>query len=64
MPLVVQLLQQKIAESRTDQRFILLEGFCNSGKLESHEQSLQLRYMDEFFAIERDIGEVVGVIGL
>ena len=63
LPLVVTLLQQKIAEARTDQRFILLEGFCNSGKLDK-KQSLQLRNMDEFFAIERDIGEVVGVIGL
>jgi len=62
--LVMQLIQQKIAETRTTQRFILLEGFCNSGKLESQEQRLQLRFMDEFFAIERNIGEVVGVIGL
>ena len=64
MPLVMQLLQQKIAESRTSQKFILLEGFCNSGKLDSKEDSLQLRFMDEFFAIEKNVGEVVGVIGL
>ena len=62
--LVVQLVQQKIAENRTSQRFILLEGFCNSNKLKENEQRLQLRFMDEFFAIERNIGEVVGVIGL
>ena len=42
----------------------MLEGFCNSGKLDSKEESLQLRFMDEFFAIEKTIGEVVGVIGL
>ena len=42
----------------------MLEGFCNSSKLDSHEDSLQLRFMDEFFAVERCIGEVVGVIGL
>jgi len=35
--LVMQLVQQKIAENRTSQRFILLEGFCNSKKLESEE---------------------------
>mmetsp|Transcript_15594 Transcript_15594/g.19613 ORF Transcript_15594/g.19613 Transcript_15594/m.19613 type:complete len:196 (+) Transcript_15594:2706-3293(+) len=64
MTLVMQLLQQKIAEARTNQRQILLEGFCNSGKLDVHEDSLQLRFMDEFFAIEKNIGEVVGVIGL
>lgn len=62
--LVMQLVQQKIAECRTSQRFILLEGFCNSNKLESDKQRLQLRFMDEFFAIEKTIGEVVGVIGL
>lgn len=60
----MQLVQQKIAENRTSQRFILLEGFCNSNKLESEEQRLQNRFMDEFFAIERNIGEVVGVISL
>lgn len=62
--LVMQLVQSKIAECRTSQRFILLEGFCNSNKLESNKQRLQLRFMDEFFAIEKIIGEVVGVIGL
>ena len=31
--LVMQLVQQKIAANRTTQRFILLEGFCNSNKL-------------------------------
>ena len=60
----MQLLQQRIAEARTNQRFILLEGFCNSGRLSSREDSLQLRYMDEFFAIEKCIGEVVGIISL
>ena len=62
--LVMSLVQSKIAENRTNQRYILLEGFCNSNKLESEEQRLQLRFMDEFFSIERNIGEVVGVISL
>jgi hypothetical protein len=64
MALIMQLLQQKVAETRTNQRFIMLEGLCNSAKLESKSESLQMRFMDEFFAIERCIGEVVGVIGL
>ena len=38
--LVMQLVQQKIAECRTSQRFILLEGLCNSNKLESDKQRL------------------------
>lgn len=62
--LVMQLVQQKIAENRTNQRYILLEGFCNSNKLESEEDRLTQRFMDEFFCIERAIGEVVGVISL
>ena len=62
--LVMQLVQQKIGEIRTNQRFILLEGFCNNNKIENEDQRLQLRFMDEFFAIQRNIGEVVGVIGL
>ena len=60
----MQLVQQKIAESRTNQSFILLEGFCNSKKLENHESKMQMRTMDEFFAIQRCIGEVCGVISL
>lgn len=62
--LVMQLVQSKIAENRTSQRFILLEGLCNSSKLDNKEEQFQNRYMDEFFAIQRNIGEVVGVIGL
>ena len=64
MALVMQLIQEKIAANRTNQRFIMLEGFCNSAKLENHEDTLQLRFMDELMAVERCIGEVVGVIGL
>ena len=60
----MQLVQRKIADSRTNQRFILLEGFCNTSKLVQKSQALQMRQMDEFFAIEKNIGEVVGVISL
>ena len=60
----MQLVLEKIAEKRTNQRFILLEGFCNSNKLDSNEQRLQLRFMDEFFTIQKNIGEVFGVLNL
>jgi len=33
--IVMELLQQTIAEKRTNQRFILIEGLCNSYKLAS-----------------------------
>ena len=64
MPLVMELVQNTIAANRTSQKFILLEGLCNSNKLESGEQRLELRFMDEFFAIEKGIGEVFAVISL
>ena len=46
------------------QRFVLLEGLCNSSKLARDDDRCELRVMDEFFAIERAIGEVQAVIGL
>lgn len=64
MPLVMELVQNTIAANRTSQKFILLEGLCNSNKLESDEQRLELRCMDEFFAIEKGIGEVFAVVSL
>jgi len=36
----------------------------NSNKLESQEERLELRFMDEFFAIEKNIGEVNSVISM
>jgi len=59
-----ELVQNTIAANRTSQKFILLEGLCNSNKLESEEQRLELRFMDEFFAIEKGIGEVFAVVSL
>ena len=62
--LVIALVQRRISETRTSQKFILLEGMCNSGKLEDAKNRLELRFMDEFFAIEQQIGEVSAVINL
>lgn len=62
--LVMKLIIEKIKECRTDQKFILLEGICNSGRLAEAENRLELRFMDEFFAIEQNIGEVAAVISL
>ena len=42
----------------------MLEGFCNSGKLINDEDKLELRYMDELFMIEKQVGEVQAIIGL
>ena len=62
--LVMELVQKTIAANRTTQKFILLEGLINSNKLESPEEQLELRFMDEFFSIEKNIGEVNSVISM
>jgi len=64
MELVIKLIQATIAEKRTNQQFILLEGLCNNRKLTDEDDKLSLRYMDELFQIERHIGEVSSVISL
>jgi hypothetical protein len=60
----MRLVQHTIAERRTNQRFILLEGLCNNAKMENEMDKLSFRYMDEIFAIERSLGEIASVIGL
>jgi len=62
--IVMELLQQTIAEKRTNQRFILIEGLCNSNKLASEDAQLELRFMDEIFAIEKCLGEVDSCVSL
>jgi len=64
MELVIRLICQTIADKRTNQQFILLEGCCNNRKLADAEDKLTLRYMDELFQIEKHIGEVSAVISL
>lgn len=49
---------------RPYQSTILLEGMCNSMRLQSPEDRLELRFMDELFMIEKHIGEVQGIVGL
>lgn len=49
---------------RRDQHYILLEGLCNSGKLVTDDDRLELRFMDEMFMIEKHIGEIQAVVSL
>jgi len=37
---------------------------CNTAKLLNEEDKMELRFMDEYFALEQHIGEVQAVIGL
>mmetsp|Transcript_22762 Transcript_22762/g.21964 ORF Transcript_22762/g.21964 Transcript_22762/m.21964 type:complete len:289 (+) Transcript_22762:1990-2856(+) len=65
LPLVMELIAKTISEVRRgSQRFVLIEGFCNSNKLIFDHDKLELRYMDELFNIEKTIGEIIAVIGL
>jgi hypothetical protein len=61
---VMTLLKETIYEKRTNQKYVLLEGLCNSQKLSMLDDQLELRFMDELFNIEAIIGEVAAIIGL
>jgi hypothetical protein len=62
---VIELLRYTVAQVRAPtQRFILLEGLCNNSRLAIQDDRMELRLMDELFAIERHLGEVQAVIGL
>jgi hypothetical protein len=58
------LLKETIASKRTNQSYVLLEGVCNSSKLSKEDDQLELRLMDEFMDIEKNIGSVKAIIGL
>jgi adenylate kinase family enzyme len=64
LPLVLKLIKTTINETLTNQKYILLEGLCNSNKLSKEEDLLELRPMDELIEIEREIGEVVAISSL
>ena len=49
---------------RTDQQYVMIEGLCNSSKLQSEDDKMEMRLMDEFINVETHIGEVAAVIGL
>lgn len=64
LELVIELLKTTIKQVRRSQRYILIEGLCNSNKLILEDDKLELRYMDELFMVEKHIGDVCAVIGL
>jgi hypothetical protein len=63
---VLAVLAHHIAQVRTAaHRYIVIEGLCSSAsRLAEEDDRLELRLMDELFAVEKHIGEVQGVIGL
>ena len=65
LDLVIEVLKHTVSQVRAPtQRYVLLEGMCNSSRLAQADDRMELRLMDELFAIERNLGEVQAVIGL
>lgn len=62
--LVYELINKTIAEKRTTQKFVILEGLLNSKLLASEDDKIEIREMDEFFALEHFVGAVSGIICL
>jgi len=58
------LLKDTIASKRTNQSYVLLEGMCNNPKLLNEQDQMELRLMDEFMDIEKNLGSIKAVIGL
>jgi len=61
---VMDLINHTIAVNRTNQKYIILEGMCNSIKLTNDADKYELRLQDELNDIEQNIGEIQSMIGL
>lgn len=64
MESVCAILKECISEQRTNQDHVLLEGMCNHKLLAAEDDQMEVRYMDEFFALEEDVAKVGAVINL
>lgn len=64
MSLVLKLIKNTVNETLTNQKYILLEGLCNSNKLSDEGDLLELTPMNELIEIEREVGEIVAVSSL
>ena len=49
----MELINHTIAENRTNQKYIILEGVCNSQKLSNEADKFELRLQDEINDIEQ-----------
>uniref|UniRef100_A0A7S3CSN3 Uncharacterized protein n=1 Tax=Strombidium rassoulzadegani TaxID=1082188 RepID=A0A7S3CSN3_9SPIT len=56
------MIRETISEKRSNQKYVILEGMCNSTHLSDFNDQLELRFMDELFKIEKIIGEVEAII--
>ena len=62
--LVYQLIIDKIAECRTNQRYVIINGLLNANLLRQEDDKLQIRVMDEFHQLEQYLGQINGIISL
>lgn len=60
----MELLKHTVTEKRSTERYVILEGLCNTGKLSNVDDKYELRLMDEYFDIQMHIGDVAAIIGL
>jgi len=58
------LINHTITQNRTNQKYIILEGVCNSIKLSNDIDKFELRLQDELNDVEQNIGEIQSMIGL
>ena len=64
MQTVCAAIKECISEKRTNQAYVLLEGMCNHKKLANEDDQMEVRYMDEFFALEELVAKIGAVISL
>lgn len=62
--LVIKLVKDAIKKLRTTQMYILLNGFLNAHKLKDETDKIELRPMDELFALDKEIGEITSILRL
>lgn len=62
--LVIGLINHTVSSMRSTEEYILLEGLCNSKKIEQEDDKMQMRDMDELFTISAQIGKISGLCSL
>jgi hypothetical protein len=64
LSIVTALIKKTICERLTNQKFVLVEGLCNNGKLGNEDDQMELRLMDEYFSLEQNVFQVGAVFSL
>jgi len=62
--LILKILKDILSKSSGKYQIAIINGYLNSHKLKGYEEKQDFRAMDELFAIEKEIGQIKGVINL